>query len=420
MIKKVFGVVLLGFILILSSCTTRPIDIIEGKEGKSNEEISKGEDNTNEKILEEQDKITEEIANMTIEEKIGQLFIFGFSGGEIDGYIIDLIKEDYIGGFILFKENIKSVEQGVDILNKLKEANRNNKIPLFLAIDEEGGRVSRLPKPFLKMPSPKMIGNINDKDISFQYGKIQGSRLRTLGFNMNFAPVMDINSNPNNPVIGDRAFGSTVDRVVDNSIQVMEGIRAEKIIPVIKHFPGHGDTKTDSHIDLPIVNKTIDEVEKLELIPFAKGIEGGADSIMIGHILFPELDDTNPATLSNTIINNILREKLSFDGVIISDDMTMGAITKSYSMEDAVIKFFQAGGDIALICHGDKEQLSVLDRVKEELEKGNIKEEDIDEKVYRIIKLKRKYEINDNIIYKADIEKVNMKTRKFLDKIKAL
>lgn len=416
MIKKIFTVILIGFVLILTSCNTGPIDTTEKEREKSNEGTIEKE----EEIPEEIDKIKEQLTNMTMEEKIGQLFIFGFTGREIDDKTIDMIEKNHIGGFILFKENIKSVEQNVDILNTLKETNKINPVPLFLAIDEEGGRVSRLPKPFPKMLPAKAIGDINDKDISLQYGKILGNRLKTIGFNMNFAPVMDINSNPKNPVIGDRAFGTTIDVVVDNSIQVMEGISLENIIPVIKHFPGHGDTKTDSHIDIPVVNKTMDELEKLELIPFTQAIETGVDSIMIGHILFPELDKSNPATLSNTIINDILREKLSFNGVIISDDMSMGAIAKNYNIEDAVVKFIKAGGDIALVCHSYEVQLSLFDRIKEELEKGNIKEEEINEKVYRIIKLKEKYDIDDSIIYEADIEKTNEKTKEFLDKIKGL
>lgn len=416
MIKKIFTVILIGFVLILTSCNTGPIDTTEKEREKSNEGTIEKE----EEIPEEIDKIKEQLTNMTMEEKIGQLFIFGFTGREIDEKTIDMIEKNHIGGFILFKENIKSVEQNVDILNTLKETNKINPVPLFLAIDEEGGRVSRLPKPFPKMPPAKAIGDINDKDISLQYGKTLGNRLKTIGFNMNFAPVMDINSNPKNPVIGDRAFGTTIDVVVDNSIQVMEGISLENIIPVIKHFPGHGDTKTDSHIDIPVVNKTMDELEKLELIPFTQAIETGVDSIMIGHILFPELDKSNPATLSNTIINDILREKLSFNGVIISDDMSMGAIAKNYNIEDAVVKFIKAGGDIALVCHSYEVQLSLFDRIKEELEKGNIKEEEINEKVYRIIKLKEKYDIDDSIIYEADIEKTNEKTKEFLDKIKGL
>ncbi len=316
-----------------------------------------------------------------------------------------------------FRENIKNPEQTVEFLNKLKEINKNKPIPLFLSIDEEGGRVSRLPSEFPKMPGAKVLGDINNQDLSFQYGKILAMRIKSLGFNMDFAPVMDINSNPENPVIGDRAFGNTIDIVVNNSLETMKGINSENIISVIKHFPGHGDTNMDSHIDIPIIDKDLKEINDLELIPFKEAIENGVDSIMIGHILFPALDN-KPATLSTKIINDLLRKELDFNGVVISDDLNMGAIVRNYTMEEAVIEFLNAGGDIALICHGGEEEYKIFDIIKREVENENISEEEIDQKVYRIIELKKKYNIEDNIIENLNLEIINQETKIFLDKIK--
>ena len=234
---------------------------------------------------------------------------------------------------------------------------------------------------------------------------------------MDFAPVMDINSNPENPVIGDRAFGNTIDIVVNNSLETMKGINSENIISVIKHFPGHGDTNMDSHIDIPIIDKDLKEINDLELIPFKEAIENGVDSIMIGHILFPALDN-KPATLSTKIINDLLRKELDFNGVVISDDLNMGAIVRNYTMEEAVIEFLNAGGDIALICHGGEEEYKIFDIIKREVENENISEEEIDQKVYRIIELKKKYNIEDNIIENLNLEIINQETKIFLDKIK--
>ncbi|NMB08466.1 MAG: beta-N-acetylhexosaminidase [Tissierellia bacterium] len=417
MIKKPYLIILLVIVLLLTACNRAKMDV--GEEDNFNKKNLK-EDTPLKETNETQDidEIQELLDNMTLEEKIGQLFIFGINGTKINQNTIELIEKNHIGGFILFRENIESGEQTLELLNDLKEKNKNNPLPLFLAIDEEGGRVSRLPREFPKMPAAKKIGDINNKDISFQYGEILGMRIKSLGFNMDFAPVMDINSNPKNPVIGDRAFGSTVDIVVDNSIETMKGINSKNIIPVIKHFPGHGDTIVDSHIDVPIINKSLEELEKLELIPFVKAIENDVDSIMIGHILFSELDDTNPATLSNTIINHILREKLKFKGVIISDDLNMGAIARNYDIKEAVIKYFKAGGDIALICHSEEEEYEIFNMIKDEIKNGKIKEEEIDEKVYRIINLKRKYNIEDNTIQNFNMEKLNGETEKFLKKLK--
>jgi len=408
----IFIIIVLTFIL--SSCTRSQEEIREGPLNQYN--------NKPIKELEEEtvDPIIKLIEDMDLEQKIGQLFIIGFNGTSMKPWIKDMIREYYIGGFILFKDNMSSIEQTLELLNSLKEENKNNPIPLFLSIDEEGGRVHRLPKSFLNMPTAKQIGDINNENISFQYGKILAKRIKALGFNMDFAPVMDINSNPKNPVIGDRAFGSNRDIVSHNGIQVMEGIRSENIISVIKHFPGHGDTSIDSHWDLPIINKDIKELKELELTPFLKGIESGVDGIMIGHIMFPKIDNTYPATLSKEIITNLLRKELSFEGVIISDDMSMGAIAKNYTIEDAAIKYLKAGGDILLLCHGEENPIIVMERIKEEVEKGRITEEEIDEKVYRILKLKEKYNISNDTIQKIDVQSINQDTKILLDKIKEL
>jgi beta-N-acetylhexosaminidase len=406
-------ILLLVLMLALSGCSSDEKENMNDK-NQMEEDIGKEEIDK----VEEKDEIEEMINHMAIDEKIGQLMIVGFNGTVMDEKVKDMIEKNHIGGLILFKENIANVEQTTQLLNTLKKTNNPNPIPLFLSVDEEGGKVHRLSHEFLKMPSAKKIGDINDEKVSLEYGKILGMRIKSLGFNMDFAPVLDINSNPKNLVIGNRAFGSTVDVVVNNGLQVMRGINSESIVSIIKHFPGHGDTATDSHINIPVVNKELKELESLELVPFTKGIAKGVDGIMVGHILFPKIDSDKPATLSKAIINDILRERLSYNGVVISDDMTMGAIMKNYSIEDAAVEFLKAGGDIVLVCHGYEDQLKVIDKIKEKVENGNITEKELDEKVQRIIKLKQKYNIQDNLIDKADIESINTKTKKLLDEIK--
>lgn len=398
--------------------------LVSCNKGKREEEWKIKEDTRGEESLEnggqevkKKDEIGEILDKMTLEEKIGQLFIFGFNGTQINEDIINLIEKNHIGGFILFKDNIESARQTMELLNQLKSLNKNNPLPLFLSLDEEGGRVSRLPKEFPKMPAARKIGNINKKELSFQFGKILGHSIGALGFNMDFAPVLDINSNPKNPVIGDRAFGSQVDQVVNNAIETMKGLDSENIIPVVKHFPGHGDTSTDSHIDIPLVNKSLDELESLELIPFTRAIEEGVDIIMVGHILFPQIDREYPASMSKPIIGGILRTKLNFNGVVITDDLNMGAIMKNYSIYEAVREYFKAGGDIALICHGGEEEFKVFQYIKEEVEKGNLKKKEIDEKVYRIIRLKKKYNLEDNIIMDLDMENLERKIKTFLREV---
>lgn len=410
--KKLIILSFVILLLLLGGCRKDNENIVENPEDNNPSE----EDIVEEP--EEVDEIQKILDGMTIDEKIGQLFIFGLEGTTLDEHMINVIESNHIGGFILFKQNIVDVDQTLELLNSIKKTNASSgNMPLFFALDEEGGKVARLSDFYTDLPSASKIGDINDSEISTEYGRILGERLKNFGFNVDFAPVLDVNSNPKNPVIGVRAFGSDVDTVVNNGLKVMEGIDSTGVIPVVKHFPGHGDTGTDSHVDLPVINKTLEELESLELVPFKKAIENEAQALMVAHILFRELDSEYPATLSHDIITGLLRENLSYDGVVISDDMTMGAIMENYTVEEASVKFLKAGGDILLICHGYENQLNALNRVKEEVKSGNITEDELDEKVYRIIKLKMKYGLKDNIVENIDLESINLRTKNLLNKI---
>lgn len=371
-------------------------------------------------ILEEEvivDTTLELIKSMTLTEKIGQLIIVGFDGTTINDEALDYIENLKVGGFILFARNIVDGDQTLNLLNKLKEANSNNDLPLFLSIDEEGGRVSRLPESFVKVPEMIKVGNMNNEDLSYEIGSILGERVKSLGFNMNFAPILDINSNPKNPVIGSRAFGSTIESVSKNGLGVMNGIRDYNVIPAVKHFPGHGDTNVDSHINLPIINKTIDELKSFELIPFIKAIEQDVEMIMVAHILYPELDEDYPTTMSSKVIEGLLRSELGYKGVIVSDDMTMGAIVENYTLEEGVLSFIKSGGDIALVCHGRENPGKVIQKIESAVNNGELSEEEIDEKVYRILKLKENYDLKDDLIDEIDIKAINYRTKKIIEKI---
>lgn len=355
------------------------------------------------------DPIKEIIKDMTVDEKIGQLLIVGIEGTQISDFDKENILNNKVGGFILFSKNIESKDQVINLLDSMKELNKYNKLPLLLSVDEEGGLVSRLSKIYTNLPDVATLGAKNNEDLSFEYGENLGIKLRSLGFNLDFAPVLDINSNTHNPVIGKRAFGNTEDIVSKHGIQVMNGIISQNIISVGKHFPGHGDTITDSHLNLPRIDKSLNQLEQLELIPFKAAIDSGIDMIMVAHILFPKIDEEYPATMSNVIINDILRDKLGFNGVVISDDMTMGAIINNYLIEEASIRFLTSGGDIVLVCHGYDNQKLVIDRIKMAIENDEISMDQLDEKVYRIIQLKDKYNlVQDNRIDMDTVELNNI------------
>jgi beta-N-acetylhexosaminidase len=357
------------------------------------------------------DLIKAQIKKMSMEEKIGQLVIVGLDGYEVDDYAKQLIEKYHVGGFVLFKHNIKDARQMLALLNSLKQVNSINKIPLFLSIDEEGGKVSRMPEEFIKIPSSKRIGQINNTQLAYQVGNIFGKELKAFGLNMDFGPVLDINSNPKNPVIGDRSFGTDASIVSKLGVQMMKGIQAQNIISVVKHFPGHGDTSVDSHIGLPMVNTDMERLNSFELVPFNEAIKNKVDAIMIAHILLEKIDPDNPASFSKTIITDILRKHMKFDGIVITDDMTMGAVVNNYDIGESAVKSIIAGSDIVLICHENDKKEAVITAINRAVETGLISPDRIDKSVYRILMLKQKYDLSDTVVNSVELQEINNKIR---------
>lgn len=355
------------------------------------------------------DEILETISNMSLDEKIGQLVISGFYGPTLDESILKLVKEDKISGVILFNRNVKDSSQLLSLNNSLKESNKNNKLPLFISVDEEGGSVTRMPSDIKRLPTNKYIGSLNNKDLSYKVGEILGEQLSYFGFNMNFAPVLDINSNPNNPVIGNRSFGNNKDIVASLSTSTMKGIQSKNIISVVKHFPGHGDTSVDSHVNLPVVNYDINRLNSFEFVPFKTAIQNGANAVMVGHILLPKIDNKYPSSMSYEIVTNILRKDLGFDGLVVSDDMTMGAITENYSIEEASVKSINAGVDLLLVCQKYENTENVLKALKEAVLNGTISKERLDNALYNIISTKKKYLLNKEPKNDITIDTINQK-----------
>lgn len=341
------------------------------------------------------DPIKDKLSAMSLEQKLGQMIIAGVSGTTVDDQSKKLITDSYIGGVILYKNNIVSVEQTTRLLNGLKEANRTNAAPLLLSVDQEGGKVNRLPTSLVATPSSRDIAKSGDSKKARAVGETIGDQLRTLGFNVNFAPVLDIDSNPNNPVIGSRSFGPTAAVVSSFGLEEMLGLRAKQVIPVVKHFPGHGDTSVDSHLELPVVNKTLDQLRKLELVPFAEAIRSNAEAVMVAHILLPSIDPDYPASMSSNTITQLLRNEMGYDGVVITDDMTMGAIMNHYDLGKAVVQSVRAGSDIVLVAHEYANVRKALESLMQAAKSGEITMERIDQSVRRIIKLKQQYRLTD-------------------------
>lgn len=405
--KKLFFL-LLSLIIFLVGCSVN----IQGKEN-SEENIYKtslGED-----IIEVvEDEIQFIISNMSLDEKIGQLVIAGIENLEITDRERELIQTYKIGGFVLFKRNIIDYEQTLGLLNSLKKIN-TNKIPLFLSIDEEGGRVSRLDNIFINLPPVSNLGIKNNEKLAFDYGNLQASKLLALGFNLNFSPVLDVNSNTENKIIGDRAISENPEKVALLGRQIFKSMMESGIVPVGKHYPGHGDTLLDSHYNLPLITKSLDELEEVEFIPFKYAIKNDIPGLMIGHLYLENLSQM-PASLSFEVITDLLRNEHGFKGLVFSDDLTMGAISETYDIGTATVKFLKAGGDVALICHGEDNIFRVINYIKEAIAKKQITEAELDEKLYRIISIKDEFKLNNNPTEPIDVEKLNNKINKYVER----
>jgi beta-N-acetylhexosaminidase len=326
---------------------------------------------------------------MTSREKIGQLFMIGFLGTSVTPDLASFIKKYKPGGVILFSRNLESVEQMVDLTNDLQACSPHS--PLIISIDQEGGRVSRLPKGFTIFPPCSLLGRYNSTELAYSAAATIAKELRAVGVNMNMAPVLDVNSNPDNPVIGDRAFGTTPDVVSELGLATVAGLQDNRVVACGKHFPGHGDTSTDSHKELPVVETQRDRLEAVEFPPFRRAIQRGVASMMTAHVLYRALDPELPATLSPTIITDFLRRELQYDGAVLTDDLEMLAIIDHYGIEDAAVRAILAGCDILLICKDRDREIAAFEAVEKAVESGAISTERLDLSAARIARLKDRF-----------------------------
>ena len=397
--SSILTVVLLSF---LTGCSIMP-----SKTPKS--EIRQEEtDNYSEELSKKDDGIEQILQQMTLREKIGQLFIIrpdeldlsktteqiGDSDNEgvteLSSDMAEELKKYPVGGIAMFGKNISTPKQITEFIDELQNASN---IPLFIAVDEEGGRVARLANNsnfnVTKYKSASSVGESGDMEAAKDMGVKIGTYLHQYGFNMDFAPVADVNSNPKNTVIGNRAFSSDADVVTRMSKAMAEGLKSQKVIPTFKHFPGHGDTAEDSHKGIAVSYKEKEEMEACEWLPY-KNLSND-DCVMVGHIATPKITGNMiPASMSYGTINGVLRKQLSFKGVVITDSLEMGAITNDYTSAEAAIDAIEAGCDI-LLCPSNLEE--AFEAMIEAIKNGTISEERINESVYRILSLKQTYAI---------------------------
>ncbi|SDN53511.1 beta-N-acetylhexosaminidase [Paenibacillus sp. yr247] len=332
---------------------------------------------------------------LSLRQKVGQLFICGFESLEPNASITQLIEKYGLGGVIYFRRNVKDAHQLAHLSAELQAMSlRSGGQPLFIAVDQEGGMVSRIEKGATLLPGNMALGAAFAPAGVYASSKVMGKELRQMGVNMNFAPCLDINNNRLNPVIGVRSYGETAAIVSDMGTHAVKGLQDMGVIATVKHFPGHGDTSEDSHHDLPVVPHSMERLMELELAPFVKAIEGGVDAIMTAHVVFAALEENGvPSTLSYRILTELLREKLGFKGLIVTDCLEMKAISEGIGVAEGAIRAIEAGSDIILVSHLLDRQVSAIEAVIAAVESGRIPESRIDESVLRIMTYKYKREI---------------------------
>ena len=332
---------------------------------------------------------------MTLEEQIGQLLMIGFWGTTPSPEIIDMIQRYHVGNIILFSRNIHDTLQVFELTQQLQAISKEagQRYPLLIAIDQENGLVQRLGDTATIFPGNMALGAIASEDIAYKVAMATGNELKALGINMNLAPVVDVNNNPANPVIGVRSFGEDASLVARLGTAMVKGYRAAGILSCLKHFPGHGDTTTDSHLALPVIPYTLQRLEALELVPFWSGIEARAEGVMIAHIAFPTLMEQNtlPATLSSTIVQELLRKQLDFKGIILSDCMEMEAISETFGTERGVVMALQAGIDLVLVSHEYKYQRASIEAIQAAIQSHELTTQAVRQEAERVLKLKAGY-----------------------------
>ncbi|MFZ5875908.1 MAG: beta-N-acetylhexosaminidase [Nitrospirota bacterium] len=326
---------------------------------------------------------------MNLKEKLAQLIMVGFEGPRLNPSITRLVKTTRVGGVILFRRNVTTPEQVLTLTRGLQRL--APKAPLFVAIDQEGGRVSRLPPPFTQFPPAATLGARKAVALTYATGEIMGRELAAVGVNMNMAPVLDVNTNAANPIIGDRAFGDSPMIVEEHGLALMVGLQDHGVIACAKHFPGHGATSADSHLELPEVDVSLRQLERIHLRPFEHAIANRLAALMTAHVRYPALDAKTPATLSKKIVTGLLRRAMGFDGVVITDDLEMKAIADRHDAGDAALKAFLAGADVLLFCRDQDAPEQAIEALAGAVKRGRLTEERIDQSLNRILRLKERF-----------------------------
>jgi beta-N-acetylhexosaminidase len=326
----------------------------------------------------------------TIRRDIGQLLIGSLPGTTIPPELRSLAREFQLGGIILFARNVEAPEQVGEL--SLDAQSMAGELPLWVSVDQEGGRVARLRAPFTEWPPMAVLGRSGDAPLASRFAAALAAELKAVGITLDYAPVLDIHTNPKNPVIGDRALAKDADMVARLGAAIVRGLQDNGVAACGKHFPGHGDTSVDSHLELPIVEHPPDRIRRVECVPFREAIRAEVAFIMTAHLLVPSLDEEQPATLSPRIVQELLRDELGYQGVILSDDLEMKALASTWAVPDAAVQAIAAGCDGVLVCSGGLEaQAATLEALVHAAEDGRIPYTRVDDALSRQRRAKERF-----------------------------
>jgi beta-glucosidase-like glycosyl hydrolase len=335
------------------------------------------------------------VKEMSLDQKVGQMIMAAVPGTGMSPGLESILAKYLPGGVIVYGKNLTTLENNIRFIDDMqKRSMAGAGIPLFVSVDQEGGRVIRFVPGVTQFPGTMAAGVCGDQDLVYRWGRILGLQMRLTGVNMNLAPVLDVNNNPLNPVINTRSFGSDPRLVSDLGAAYIEGLQESRCVAVGKHFPGHGDTDKDSHLTLPVIRYDMKRLSSVELVPFRKAIRAGVDGIMTAHIAYPAiLGNNDPATVSKKMLTGLLRDEMGFRGLVITDDMEMHAISRRQDMGEATVSSVLAGADIVLISSHEGNIPVIYNAIKKAVAEKRISEERLNDSVRKIIEVKLRYGI---------------------------
>jgi beta-N-acetylhexosaminidase len=323
----------------------------------------------------------------------GQRVMVGFEGHIASAEVRALIRDYGVTHVILFARNVDAPAQVAELVRELQEIARDagHDLPLMVAVDQEGGRVARLRAPWTLWPSLRALGRLASEEHARRVGAALAAELRPCGIGWDMAPVVDVDTNPKNPVIGDRSFGPDPELVGRLGAAMIEGLQAGGMAACAKHFPGHGDTDLDSHLELPVLTHPLPRLQEVELPPFQRAVQAGVAAVMTAHVLLPELDETLPATLSPRILAPLLREQMKYDGVVVTDDFEMKALATNWPTGEAAVLAAQAGCDLLAVCKSPDAQVAAIESLVHAHESDVISGKAMDLSVLRLRRLKGRF-----------------------------